>query len=47
MDDTVEICHRQQPSVLLRTTDVSSRRVRVEEYVVGLFVTLVALQAKK
>jgi len=46
MDYTVEISHRQQLSVLLRKTDVSSRRVKVEEYIVG-FVTLLALQAKK
>jgi hypothetical protein len=49
MDYTVEISHRQQLSVLLRTIVVSSRRVKVEEYIVGLFFTLLALalQAKK
>jgi hypothetical protein len=37
MDYTVDISHRQQLSVLLRTTDVSSRRVKVEENFVGFF----------
>jgi hypothetical protein len=47
MGYTVDIRHRLQQSVLLRTTDISSRRVKGKEYFVVFFVALLALQAKK
>jgi len=47
MDYTVDIHRRLQLSVVLRTTDVSSRGVKVKEYFVGFFVALLALQAKE